>query len=90
MNLVFEFLDTQMNKPSLFGGFGESWFQYLSLVFFIVILTLLTKKHHQADDRQLKQFLRVTASILIGFEVYKQIIFTYRNDWSYQWYAFPF
>lgn len=90
MNMLLEFLNAQMNRPSLYGGLTESWFQYLSLVVFIVFMIFMTKKHHHANDRQLKKFLRISAFILIGFEVYKQIIFTYRNDGSYQWYAFPF
>jgi hypothetical protein len=90
MNTLLELLNAQMKRPSLYGGLGDSWFQYFSMVIFIVLMVLLTKKYFHADDQQLKKFLRLTAIVLIIFEVYKQLIFSYRSDWTYQWYSFPF
>lgn len=90
MNTLLEFLNAQMPRPSLYSGLSESWFQYVSIVVFLVLLVYFTKKHMHSSEAQIQSFLKIFAIVLLVFEVYKQINFSYRNDWSYQWYAFPF
>jgi len=89
MQFIFDFLNFQMERPSIYQGFMESWFQYVSLIvllFMIYYLIQSSKKHEFQVDRTLK----IIVFVMIGFEIYKQILFTYANGWEYQWYAFPF
>ncbi len=90
MQTILELLNTQMNRPVMYGSFAESWFQYLSLFLFLLTMVILTIRYRHADERKLQLFLRTMAIIMIVFELYKQINFTYVNNWHYQWYAFPF
>jgi hypothetical protein len=43
-----------------------------------------------ASDQKIRKFLLIFAAILLMFELYKQLIFSYQASWDYQWYAFPF
>lgn len=90
MQTLLEFLNTQMNRPVMYGSFQESWFQYLSLFLFLATMITLTIRLRNANEKKIQRFLRTMAIILIVFEVYKQIDFTYAANWHYQWYAFPF
>ena len=90
MNTLMELLNLQMTRPSIYGSLTDSWFQYLSLVIFIVLMVLFTRKYRFAKDEQLQKFLRIVAIMMIAFELYKQLLFTYTNGWEYRWYAFPF
>ena len=85
-----DFLNAQMTKPSLYGSFSESWFQYLSLIIFFVTMVYMTKKFRIAKEEELQRLLKIFAIILIAFELYKQLNYTYTNGWVYRWYAFPF
>ncbi len=48
------------------------------------------KRLKNASDRQLRRFLLTFAGLLLSFEIYKQLIFSFHDDWNYQWYIFPF
>lgn len=90
MNTFLEMLNAQMNRPEIYSTVSNSWFQYLSLIVFFSLMIYFTKKYKHADDSTIQRLLRGFAYILIAFEVYKQINFSYTNNWSYRWYAFPF
>jgi len=90
INNILDFLSKEMNEPVAFSGFQESWFHYLSLVLVVIAIIFLTKMFKHANQKQTKSIILVIGVILIGFEIYKQIIFSYSNDWHYRWYAFPF
>ncbi|MGB0175007.1 MAG: hypothetical protein ACPF9F_01720 [Acholeplasmataceae bacterium] len=79
-----------MTRPIIYGSLSESWFQYISLAIFFVTMVYLTKKYRKANEEDLQRLLKVFAIILIVFELYKQLNFTYTNGWVYRWYAFPF
>jgi hypothetical protein len=89
MQVLWDLLNYQMERPTIYGGLMTSWFQYLSLLILGLMLIYLfrtSKKNAFQMDRSLK----IIAFIMIGFEIYKQILFTYTNGWSFRWYAFPF
>src|SRR5574344_2150462 len=78
---VIKFLQFEMNKPTMYG-----WFHILSVAVVISIILILSYKKPNA-----KKTLLVMSIIMIIFEIYKQISFSFSNEkWSYQWYAFPF
>ncbi len=89
LNAFFDFLNSQMPKPTAFSSLEESWFYYLSLVLVIVGSVFLTLKFKKADDKKIKKYLLIISISLIVFEIYKQTIFAYTNNWQIKWYAFP-
>jgi hypothetical protein len=89
MTFIFEFLNLQMERPSLYQGLLESWFQYVSLIVLLVMMFYVYQQSKK-DGFQVDRTLKFIAFVMIGFEIYKQILFTYTNGWTYQWYAFPF
>ena len=90
MQAILEFLNQTMNKPELYGSFSQSWFQYLSLIAVFIGMVIAVTRMKNLDDKRLNTVLRTFSIVLLVFEVYKQIIFSYQASWSYQWYAFPF
>ena len=85
-----QFLASEMTKPVPYQSFKESWFHYVSLVIVIIAAVVFSKILRNASEKRLRKFLLIFAIVLISFEVYKQLIFTYDNAWHYRWYAFPF
>jgi hypothetical protein len=89
MTFIFEFLNLQMERPSLYQGLVESWFQYVSLVVLLFMMFYVYQRSKKGGF-QVDRTLKFIAFVMIGFEIYKQILFTYTNGWEYRWYAFPF
>lgn len=89
MQIIWDLLNSQMERPSLYGGLMNSWFQYLSLIS-LSLMMLYVFKASKKDEFHLDRSLKIIAFIMIGFEIYKQVLFTYTNEWDYRWYAFPF
>jgi hypothetical protein len=89
MHLIFELLDSKMNRPESYGSLETSWFHYLSLILVFILTVQLTNKFKTSSDNQIKKILLITGLVMIVLEIYKQIIFTYQAN-AYQWYAFPF
>lgn len=87
---ILDFLNKDMIKPEIYGTFEQSWFQYLSVIFIIVFTTIVYKYFKNSSQQKIDRSLFITAIIMIILEIYKQVIFSYQNDWKYQWYAFPF
>jgi len=87
---ILEFLNQNMNRPVPYQAFAQSWFHYLALAIAIIASIVATIYLRNADDKKLRRFLLGFSGLLLGFEVYKQVIFSYQANWSYQWYAFPF
>ena len=85
---ILQLLDGRMKTPSLYG-----WFHLICLACVIGLCILCVWKAHTLTDKQLDTILIVTASVLIGLEIYKQLLFAYNpgdDTWEYEWYAFPF
>ena len=61
----------------------------------VALSVLFAKKYKNATDKKIDKFLFITSIIVITFEIYKQVVFSFHFDgkkviWDYQWYAFPF
>lgn len=88
-NDFVNFLQTEMPVPSAYG-----WFHLLSIAIVIGLSIFLGIKFKNASEKKVKIFLLITSIILILFEAYKQLVFSYSYSqdgvWDFQWYAFPF
>ena len=88
-NKFVNFLQAEMPTPTLYG-----WFHLFCVGITIGLAIFLGIKFRNASEHSVRKFLIVTSMILIFFELYKQLIFSYSYDadyvWDYQWYAFPF
>lgn len=89
MNLIWKILDYRMNTPIPYDKLTTSWFHYLSLLLTIGIFIALTRFFKKANTKQTKRAILIIGIIMLLFEIYKQVIFTYQAN-EYQWYAFPF
>lgn len=90
MTKILDYLNKDMKKPQLYGSFMDSWFQYLFLIILVVMSVVSIKKMKGINDKKLNIILLGAGIILIVFEIYKQVIFSYQSNWDYMWYAFPF
>lgn len=78
---IIGYLQFKMNRPELYG-----WFHITSLIVMILMILILIWIRPNV-----KKTLLVMSTIMILFEIYKQLSFSYNDGiWSYQWYAFPF
>lgn len=87
---ILEFLNASMREPQPYASFSKGWFHYVSLVLFVILTLILVNRFRHMDKKELNKFLIGFSIVLLVFELYKQIIFTYQAQGSYQWYAFPF
>ena len=90
MQSLLEFLNGEMNQPQIYGNITQSWFQYVSIILVVIGSIMSVTRLKGIDEKKLNRVLIIFSSILIVFEIYKQVIFSYQTNWSYQWYAFPF
>ena len=90
MNEILQFLNGEMNRPLPYGTLSQGWFHYLSLVLVIIGSIISITRMKNMSDAKLKKVLLIFAGLLILFEIYKQLIFSYQANWDYQWYIFPF
>ncbi len=90
LSAFFDFLNQDMPEPIAFSNLSESWFYYLSLVLVIVGSIFLALKFKKQDQKGIQRTILIISILLIAFEVYKQVIFAYSNNWHIRWYAFPF
>ncbi|MFP4177397.1 MAG: hypothetical protein ACLFTZ_01395 [Acholeplasmataceae bacterium] len=79
-------LDTQMERPIPY----QSWFHIGSLILVFLIAIFFTVRLRHASKETMRIFVLTVGITMIVFEIYKQVNFSYTNDWSYRWYAFPF
>lgn len=78
---ITEFLQFKMEIPTMYG-----WFHILCLALIAVIIAVLAWK-----KPDVKKTILVISSIMLFFEVIRELIFSYDNGiWRYQWYIFPF
>ncbi|MBO4879398.1 MAG: YwaF family protein [Clostridia bacterium] len=87
---ILHFLDGRMETPGLYGTFHLTAFALV-----ILITLILCIKGKNVKDRTFRKIVFIAWIILVLFETYKQINFSFNyNDgkpyWDYQWYAFPF
>jgi hypothetical protein len=79
-----------MREPEPYQSFAKGWFHYLSLALFIVLTIIFINRMRRMNKQNVNKLLIVFSIVLLIFEAYKQIIFTYQAQGAYQWYAFPF
>lgn len=82
------FMEGEMTKPTLYGWFHLMW---LGIVAVLIALVVITRD--KVDEKRFNFILTIWTALLLLFEVYKQVVFSFNSDngtWSYQWYAFPF
>lgn len=90
MTEFLHLLDAQMQRPSMYGIFHLTAFALtIALAVFLVI------KFKNAKDGVFRRICLVFWLILVLFETYKQVNFSFNYNggdpyWDYQWYAFPF
>ena len=87
---ILNFLNQDMNRPVPYQGLAMSWFHYTALSLAVIATIVLVTRMKNADDQKLRRFLLTFAGLLLSFELYKQLIFSFQANWDYQWYAFPF
>lgn len=89
MTYILEFLSSKMKTPVAYSAFETSWLHYVSLVLMILSIMIVYRLFKQKDMVKIKKTILIIGIVMVLFEIYKQIIFTYESG-SYQWYAFPF
>lgn len=65
----------------------------LAIMVALIVLICFTCRGNRVSDKAFRIIAIFVSAILILFEVYKQIVYTYNPTtgvWKYQWYAFPF
>ena len=90
---IVMFLRFEMETPASFGLFHLGF-----LLLTILATAFLIWKFRDADEKTVRRILLGAWITLVILEIFKQIIFAYREDiyvpghmvWSYHWYAFPF
>lgn len=83
-------LQAEMPRPTWFG-----WFHLLWIGIMLVECLLIFIFRKKLSPKKINAILLTTGILLILFEAYKQIVFSFNyNDgnpyWEYEWYAFPF
>ena len=81
-----------MVKPEMYG-----LFHLVSVAVMVAILALLIWKCRNCSEKTFRVIVSVAWIVIVLFEVYKQIVFSFNYDevtglvkWDYQWSAFPF
>lgn len=87
---VINFLEGDMTTPISYG-----WFHLLFIFLIIALTVFLCIKYKDAGDRAVNLICLIAWIIMVVFELYKQIVFSFEfengvSSWDYQWYAFPF
>lgn len=87
---MLEILDTQMQRPTMYG-----WFHLVWLALTVIVTVLLCVYGRKASPKRIRAFVFWMSVIVLLLEVYKQINYTFEYDTGtvvadFQWYAFPF
>ena len=90
MTAFLHLLEAEMERP---GNYSPFHLCALALVILTAVLLCLFAR--KITDRHFRLLIFIFWVVLILFETYKQVIFSFNyNDgqptWKYQWYAFPF
>jgi len=90
LDQIMSFLDGEMARPVPYQSIDISWFHYLALTITLIATVIAAIRLKNANDLKIRRFLLSFSGLLLTFEVYKQLIFSFQANWDYQWYAFPF
>ncbi|MFH5881307.1 TMEM164 family acyltransferase [Liberiplasma polymorphum] len=89
MYYILDLLSYKMSQPVAFSHINESWFQYLATLLWLVFMVYAFIKYKGINEDKLTRIIFSVGLLILTFELYKQIVFTY-DAMSFQWYAFPF
>ena len=80
-------LQGRMTRPHMFSGF-----HLLFLGLLIAACLLVVWRRKKLTDKTIDLVMWISATVMILFEIYKQLVFSYQADgtWHYEWYIFPF
>ncbi|MBQ2940171.1 MAG: YwaF family protein [Clostridia bacterium] len=87
---IITFLDSSMERPTLYG-----WFHLLFFGLTILTAVLLCRYVKPTNEKQVRAMLLLTSLLVIVLEIYKQFNYSFHIDdagkvyFDYQWYAFP-
>ncbi|MDD3191877.1 MAG: YwaF family protein [Bacilli bacterium] len=89
MNLferILEFLSYELPvAPKPYGLF------HLTAILLVIVFAVVLSSIGRKRPNHVRGVLAAIIFVLICFEIYKQLVFTYENgSWDYQWYIFPF
>lgn len=87
---LLDLLSSKMKEPVAFKSLAESWFHYLAILIVILMIIWSINYFKNTNHKGIKKYLLIFSIVLLVFEIYKQVIFTYQNNWVYRWYAFPY
>lgn len=89
---VVVFLQKTAPRP---GNYG--WFHLMFVAIAIIATVLLCVFFRDAKDKTFRRILLVSWVVMLVFEIYKQIVFSYNYNeetgvgtWNYGWGSFPF
>lgn len=90
MNLLeklIEFLNYELPEAPVMYG----WFHLLFLALLVTVSAFMIQRYKNCDNKKSRHLILIFSSIMIVFEIYKQLVFSYQDGtWDYQWYSFPF
>jgi len=87
---ILDWLSGDMPTPIPYQSFEKSWFHYLALFIVVMAAIIAVRYLKRGNPRRTQMFVLGAGLLLLGFEIYKQIIMNYAAGWDYQWYIFPF
>lgn len=89
---IIKAITLKMPSPTNYG-----WFHLMFIAIFILLsLGGIFLANHKHSEKTLKAVLLTCGIIMVLFEIYKQVVFTFEingdgsHSISYKWYAFPF
>lgn len=87
---ILSFLQSKMTTPTLFGAWHIC--SFLLVIAACVCGVILFRN---ASDRTMRRVLAVIWAILVVFEIYKQVVYSFHISdntitFDFQWYAFPY
>lgn len=88
INKFIALLDTQIERPSMYG-----WFHISCIVAVILVTIFLVVKYKDCSEKTLRKIVFITWVIICLLEIYKQVVFAFDNEtyeWEYDFYNFPF
>ena len=90
LNIILDILHFQVAVPKLYGIFHIAW-----LAGSFIIASVCSARCPRPAETAIRRWLLISSLLVIGLEIYKQIVFTFSFGDSglkidYQWYVFPF
>jgi hypothetical protein len=87
---ILKFLQLTMERPTLYG----LW-HICSLILTVAACVCTVIFFRNASDKTMRRVLAVMWGIMVVFEMYKQIVYSFHVDgdmitFDFQWYAFPY